>query len=349
MNFSIDKSDLELVESKLSDLLVYLKNKSIFISGASGFFGRCLLEALFYLDEKHGLNINIHAVSRSVTSFQKKIPLLSEAKINLIESDISELKNFNEKVDYIIHAACDTSSERLKNSPQKILEENYFGTRNMLEIARSNPSCKFLYLSSGAVYGAQNLDAKLRLESDLSGPDLQKISSTYGEAKRLGETLCSIYSSTYGVHTAVARCFSFVGPYMNFDGHYAIGNFIRDVAQNKDVILQSKSQTYRSYLYSIDLVNWLLRILISAPNNSVYNVGSSQEILIEDLANLVVKTLDSKSKIAFSGNQGFNTSSSSRYIPSNEKAKQELGLEEYTSLNQAIKNTFRWYQNNQTL
>jgi dTDP-glucose 4,6-dehydratase len=349
MHFSIDKSDLELFETNLFDLLGELRDKSILISGASGFFGRCLLECLLHLDCKYSLNIKIYAISRSVESFKKKFPLLGFSKINLIESDISQLKIFHDKVDYIIHAACDTSSERLKNYPQKFLEENYLGTQNMLEIAKSNKGCRFLYLSSGAIYGSQNLDIKLRLESDLSAPDLQKISSVYGEAKRLGEILCSIYSSSCSVQTRVARCFSFVGPHMSFDGHYAIGNFIRDVAHNKDVILQSKSETYRSYLYSIDLSIWLMRILISAPNNSVYNVGSSQEILIEDLARLVVKTLSSKSKIAFSGNQSFNTSSSSRYVPSNEIVKREMGLKQYTSLEKAIKNTFLWYKNNNSL
>jgi len=350
MNFSIEKSDFDLVDSKLSDLFAQLKNKSFFISGASGFFGRCLLEVLLHLNEQHNLNIKIYAVSRNVDNFKKKFPPLRDASVvEVIESDISALKNFALKVDYVIHAACDTAAEKLKNSPAKFLEENYSGTVNMLEIARLNKDCKFLYLSSGAIYGSQNLDMKLRLESDLLAPDLQKISSVYGEAKRLGETLCAIYAASYGVQTKIARCFSFVGPYMSFNGHYAIGNFIRDVAENKDVVLQSKSQTYRSYLYSTDLIIWLMRILISAPSGSTYNVGSSHEVLIEDLAGLVIKTLSSKSKIAFLGGEGFNTSSSSRYIPSNDKVKKELGLEEYTSLEKAIKNTFLWYQNNKNL
>jgi len=349
MNFSIDKSDLELVQSKLYDLLGSLKNKSIFISGGSGFFGRCLLEALLYLDEKNNLGLTIYTVSRDVINFQKKFPLLASSRIFPIQSDISKLKDFARKVDYVIHAACDTSAERLKNAPQKFLEENYQGTLNMLEIARQNEGCRFLYLSSGAIYGAQNFDVELRQESDLSAPDLQKISSVYGEAKRLGETLCLIYSSAHGVQTSIARCFSFVGPYMNFDGHYAIGNFIRDVAAQKNVALNSKKKTYRSYLYSIDLVIWLMRILIAAPNNSVFNVGSEKEILIADLAGLVVKTLSPESKIVFSDNGGFNASSSSRYIPSSEKVRRELGLEEYTSLEKAIKNTFIWHQNNKNL
>lgn len=350
MNFSIKKSDFELAEKRLYDLFDQIKNKSFFISGASGFFGRCLLELLLYLNEKNNLNITVYAVSRNIANFQKNFPLLLDSSmIKLIECDIADLKDFNLKVDYVIHAACDTSAERLKNSPQKFLEENYFGTINMLEIAKSNKDCKFLYLSSGAVYGSQNLNTNLRLESDISGPDLQKISSVYGEAKRLGETLCTIYSSSHGVKTRIARCFSFVGPFMSFDGHYAIGNFIRDVAMNKDVVLQSRSQTYRSYLYSIDLMIWLIKILISAPDNSVYNVGSSREILIEDLANLVIKTLSSKSKITFSDGKRFNTSLSSRYVPSNKKIKTELDLEEYTSLEQSIKNTFLWYQNNKNL
>jgi nucleoside-diphosphate-sugar epimerase len=347
MNFSIEKSDLELAKSKLFDLTDQLKNKSFLIAGASGFFGRCLLEVLLYLNEENNLGIKIYAISRSSKNFQRKFPLIRESKIiEVIESDISKLKNFDLKVDYLIHAACDTSTEKLTNSPEVFLKENYSGTLNLLEIARANKDCKFLYLSSGAVYGSQNLDVKLRHESDLNSPDLQKISSLYGESKRLCELLCTIYNSLHHVETKVARCFSFVGPYMNFDGHYAIGNFIRDIVNGKDVALNSKSETYRSYLYSVDLVIWLIRILISGTSGAVYNVGSSQEILINDLAELVIKTISPKSKIAFLGKEGFNTSSSSRYIPSNEKAKKNLGLAEYTSLEKAIKKSSIWYQKN---
>ncbi len=349
MVFSLTKYDVELLQSKLACVVDDLRNKSFFISGASGFFGRCLLESLLYLDEANSLNMTIYAVSRDKENFTKKFPLLSSSKIKVIESDIAVLKNFTEKVDYLIHAACDTSADKLQNYPQKFLEENYLGTINMLEIAKSNKDCKILYLSSGAIYGAQNFDVKLRHENDFCGPDLQKISSVYGETKRLGETLCSIYSSSYGVQSSIARCFSFVGPYMSFNGHYAIGNFIRDVAEGKDVTLQSRSLVYRSYLYSIDLVIWLLRILLVAPRNSVYNVGSQREILISDLAQLVVNILSSKSKIDFCDTKAFNTSSSSRYIPSNLKALAQLGLEEYTSLEKSIENTFLWYQNNQIL
>lgn len=349
MNFSIDKSDLEFAESKLVDVTANLKNKSFLISGASGFFGRCLLELLIYLNERNHLEIKVYAVSRNEENFQKKFPLLKNSMVEVIESNISELKNFEHKVDYFIHAACDTDSKKITNSPEKFCQENYLGTLRMLEIARANKGCQFLYLSSGAIYGAQDSSVKLRQEDDLNSPDLQKISSLYGETKRLGEMLCTIYNSSHGIQTKVARCFSFVGPYMNFDGHYAIGNFIRDVVNEKNVILKSKSETFRSYLYSVDLTIWLMRILLSAPSAAVYNVGSSREILIHDLADLVIKTLESKSKIAFLDGESFNTSSSSRYIPSNSKACKELGLEEYTSLESAIKKSALWYQNNKNL
>lgn len=345
MKFSIEKSDLDLVDFKLRDLLSNLENKSFLISGASGFFGRCLLESLLYLNEKNHLNIKIYAVSRDVDNFGKKFSLLKNSLIiDVIESDISGLKNFDKKVDHIIHAACDTSPDKLKNFSKKFIEENYLGTVNMLEIARLNHGCNFLYLSSGAVYGSQNSDIKLRLESDISSPDLQKISSAYGEVKRLGEMLCTVYNATYGVQTKIARCFSFVGPYMNFDGHYAIGNFIRDVAAGKNIFLKSKNKVFRSYLYSVDLVIWLIRILFLAPQNSVYNAGSDQEISVQDLAELVKNTLNKNCEIIFSDGEIVNTSSSLRYVPSIAKAKAELGLRQFTSLPQAIQKTYNWYK-----
>lgn len=350
LNFSFEKEDLELINNHLADFLLSFKKKSFLISGASGFFGRNLLEALIFLNETHDLDIKIYAVSRNIENFAKKFPLLNKTKIIIpIESDISHLTKFDYPVDFIIHAACDTSVDVLQKQPESFLRQNYEGTRNMLEIAKNNKHSRFLYVSSGAVYGSQNHDVKHRQESDLGALNLQEISSTYGEAKRLGEMLCTIYHQQYNIDVKIARCFSFLGPYMNFDGHYAVGNFIRDVALKQDISLKSSTKTYRSYLYSIDLIIWLLKILLTAKNNIAYNVGSSQEILIEDLASLVVKTLDSNSKINYSKEVSFNTSSSSRYIPSNEKAISELGLKEITSLENSIEKTFNWYQRNNKL
>lgn len=342
--FSLAKDDFNLVEKQLAALGDFFRGKSFLITGASGFFGKNLLEVLLFLEEKQGFGMKIYAVSRDKENFVRKFPAAKKLH-KIIESNIADLKNFDGELDYVIHAACDTNPEILQNSAQKFLHENYVGCLNLLEIAASKPSCKFLYLSSGAIYGSQNSDVKAREEDDLSAPDLSKTSSVYGEAKRLGEMLCTIFSAQFSLDVKVARCYSFVGPHMNFDGHYAIGNFIRDAASKQDLVLESRQQVFRSYLYSVDLAIWLLKILFLAPKNSVFNVGSSIEISIQDLAYSVRDLVGSGLNVVCSDQNSVNTSLSSRYIPSIEKAKHELGLSEFTDLGSAIIKTYNWYKN----
>jgi dTDP-glucose 4,6-dehydratase len=93
------------------------------------------------------------------------------------------------------------------------------------------------------------------------------------------------------------------------------------------------------------LAIWLLKILFLAPKNSVFNVGSSTEISIQDLANSVQSLVGSGLNVVCSDQNAANTSLSSRYIPSIEKAKRELNLSEFTDLGEAITKTYNWYKN----
>jgi dTDP-glucose 4,6-dehydratase len=91
-----------------------------------------------------------------------------------------------------------------------------------------------------------------------------------------------------GFDVAIARCFSFVGPYLPRDQHFAIGNFIESGLKGNSIVVKANHPVYRSYLYADDLVSWLMIILKSAvPSCPIVNVGSDQEILIIDLAAMV--------------------------------------------------------------
>ena len=130
---------------------------------------------------------------------------------------------------FIIHGAVDTDAKVDNETPLTIFDTIVQGTRRALDYAVKARCLKFLFISSGAVYGKQPPEMTNIPESYLGGPDTMEPGSDYGEAKRAAEFLCSSYHTRYpNIETKIARCFAFVGPHMPLNSHFAIGNFIRD-------------------------------------------------------------------------------------------------------------------------
>ena len=115
-------------------------------------------------------------------------------------------------------------------------------------------------------------------------------------------------------------------------------NIIHFLALNKrDIVIKGDGKSVRSYLYTADLVVWLLRILSSGKNRDVYNVGSNQQIVIRDLANTIgLNSID----VRILGNE---TGRKTIYVPCVNKSKIDLGLDIYTSLQATIIKTFNFY------
>jgi dTDP-glucose 4,6-dehydratase len=215
------------------------------------------------------------------------------------------------------------------------------GTRRALDFTVQSGAKKFLFISSGAVYGDQPAHISHWSESDHNGPDCTNPNSAYSEGKRAAELLCTLYARQYGIEAKIARCFAFVGPYLPIDSHFAIGNFIRDAIAKKPIYISGDGTPYRSYLYAADLTLWLWTILLRGQTARPYNVGTSQAISIAELAENVNKTL---------GGNGIDIMQQpqagaipKRYIPSTQRAEIELGLTQTVTLEEAIMKTARWY------
>ena len=132
------------------------------------------------------------------------------------------------------------------------------------------------------------------------------------------------YSKNNHFRSKIARCFAFVGPYMEMDKHFAIGNFIRDASAGKDIYIKGDGKALRTYLYVGELSVWLLEILINSSNNSIYNVGGSEIISISNLAEKIKDIINPNISIVFNENVTKNIKSKS-YVPYINKIK-ELNL-----------------------
>lgn len=342
----ISESDLKYILSSTNKILDegLLNGPNIFITGATGFFGKWLLETFIYLNNELNLNIDICALSRNPEKFLENFPHYKNEKcLTWIKGDIRSFKFPKDRYDYIIHAATDADAKLNSENPLLMLDTITEGTKRILELAKSQTGLKALLItSSGAVYGKQSLEVYNIKETDFFSIDIADTDSAYAEGKRISELYCLIYAKQYNIPVKIARCFAFVGPYLPLDKHFAIGNFIMDGLNGKDIIIKGDGLSIRSYMYASDLVIWLLNILLSGENGEAYNVGSDKSISIKDLALKVASFFPGISVVI--QNQLPSSKGSVNYVPDVSKFKERYNLMQEIDLGMAIKKTISHYK-----
>lgn len=338
------KNDLNHILKHTETLWEELRNKRIFITGGTGFFGCWFLESFAWANEKLDLNSEILVLTRNFEKFKIKAPHFTENKH--IKFHIGDVRNFEFPkgiFDYIIHAATESSTQQNPDDHLLMFDTIVEGTKHTLEFTKSCNAKKFLFISSGAVYGKQPSDIEKISEDYIGAPDQTDPESAYAEGKRAAEMLCTLYSKQFGLQVKIARCFAFVGPYLPLDTHFAIGNFIRDGLKSDPIVIKGDGTTYRSYLYAADLMIWLWTILFNGRSNYPYNVGSEYAVTIKSLAQIVASSFQSKQDLIISSNSVVKKQPE-RYVPSTKRAQEELGLKQIISLHDSIKKTIDYYR-----
>ena len=343
------KSDFLNIFNQTSHLWKDVKNKKIFLTGCTGFFGYWILRSFIKANKDLKLNSKIFVLTRKKNIKKSNIfKLCNDKAINFYIGDIRNFKYPKEKFDFIIHGATTSALETFKKQdPLEKCSIIVDGTRHILNFAKKCKCKKFLYLSSGAVYGYQPPNIKkISEDSDIASKTNNKDfdNSALGQSKRMAELLVTIYSQKNYFSTSIARCFSFVGPLIPLDIHYAIGNFLKNAALKKSIYIKSDGQAVRSYMYMTDLTAWIWKILFKGKNLEIYNVGSEEEIRIKDLAKLINKLTGNKKKILYRKKN--EKKRKNRYIPSNFKIKKELKVIQKVKLKDAILKTYRNINNN---
>jgi UDP-glucuronate decarboxylase len=162
-----------------------------------------------------------------------------------------------------------------------------------------------------------------------------------GHSKRAAEFFCAAYAQEFGLKVKMTRCFSFLGPHLPLDIHYAIGNFIRDGLLRRPISVKGDGRPVRSYLYMSDLVVWLMTILFRGEPSRIYNVGSEDGRSIRELAEVVGRCFDPVLPVEMLAAPVSSpaTAAPDIYVPCTRRVRAELGLDETVSLEEGIQKT----------
>jgi dTDP-glucose 4,6-dehydratase len=187
----------------------------------------------------------------------------------------------------------------------------------------------------------------LLTEDSPFGPEAPQEISAYHAGKRKAERLAWEVASDHGFALTIARPFAFVGPLLPLDVHFAIGNFIRDVLNGSPVIVEGDGTPMRSYLYAADMAAWLWTMLLDASaGGRAYNVGSELTLSVAEVARLVCRVGLAEADVEIRGHEG-SLGGGEWYVPSTERARLELGVREWTSLEDGVRRTIDWHNERQ--
>ncbi len=264
---------------------------NILVTGATGLIGSCLVEVLMAKPKR---NYNIYAMGRNTTRMKKMFAkYVTERGFYTLIGDVTKPLSFQQPAHYIIHAASGATPSNFSNHPVEVMKANINGVINLIEYGIQHHMKRFLYISSGEVYGEG--DGCIFTESYSGYVDCCKSRSCYPSSKRAAETLCASYASEYGIDFVIARPCHIYGPNFTENDNRVYAQFIRDILKGQDIVMKSFGEQFRSWCYVVDCVSAILFILLKGLSGEAYNIAdNTSNITIRQLAEMLAEIGQSK-------------------------------------------------------
>jgi UDP-glucuronate decarboxylase len=322
---------------------------TVLVSGASGFLPAYMVETLLYLNEAgKAENVRVICLVRDIRRARERFAAYRDrSDLVLISQDVTAAFHISEPVDYIIHAASQASPKFFGSDPVGTLKANIIGTCNLLDLARASRVRGFLFFSSGEVYGEVNSSQVPTKEDDYGYLDPLKVRSCYAESKRMGENMAVSWHHQYGIPTKIVRPFHTYGPGMRLDDGRVFADFVADIINNRDIVLNSDGSATRAFCYLADATAGFFKVFLDGESATAYNVGNDRgEISILDLAELLVGLFPEKGLKVITNcgvtKTGYLKSTLSRNCPDISRIG-KLGWQPQTGIKEGFIRTIRSY------
>jgi nucleoside-diphosphate-sugar epimerase len=252
-----------------------LRDKTVLITGATGLIGKNLVQTLLCADHQRDLHLKLVLLARSQEKVQEAFGDLEGADVCTVIGDVTSLPELDVQADYIVHAASPTASTFFMNHPAETMQTMVMGTQNILELGRKWNVKGIVYLSTMEVYG-HPAKGHVMTEQECAGFDTFTVRNCYPISKQACECLCNAYATEYQLPVMCMRLTQTFGAGVAYQDTRVFAQFMRCAMEGQDIVLKTKGETERCYLYTADCTAAILTVLLKGTAGSCYNAANPE-------------------------------------------------------------------------
>ena len=317
----------------------------VLITGGLGFIGSNLVE---YLLTKASIKkiIIVDNFSKSSTRYLDTITRYklftsskkyknSSNRVQVVKSDINN-KDFafkiTKNIDYVIHLAAESGVDISISKPYESFQTNVIGAYNYIEASRKNNVKRFIFASSGAVFGDMKPPLK---ETNIRVPI-----SPYGSSKLTIETFCETYSNVFGLNTTILRFSNAYGPY-SLHKQSIVSKFINNILCKKAIMVNGDGSITRDYIHVSDICNAIYKSIKDTNGAKTYHVGTGKETSINQLIKIFkTECVNYDISIKYGSDR---VGDMKKNYTSIARIKKHLNWSPRVSLQKGFLKTFKWF------
>jgi dTDP-glucose 4,6-dehydratase len=305
--------------------------KRIVITGAAGFIGSHLCDAL--LDRGY----EVIGVDSLLTGTTDNLAHLANRDFTFIKHDVTNYIFVGGPVDYVLHWASPASPIDYLELPIPTLKVGALGTHKALGLAREKRAT-FVLASTSEVYG----DPLEHPQKETYWGNVNPIGprGVYDEAKRFAEAMTVAYHRYHGLDTKIVRIFNTYGPRMRVNDGRAVPAFASQALRGEDLTVFGDGSQTRSFTYISDLVDGIIRLMLSNVNEPV-NIGNPREMTILEIAETIIRMTGSRSRIVY---RPLPTDDPKVRQPDITRARALLGWEPKVPLEEGLVTTLEYFR-----
>lgn len=326
----VPPGEISEIVSNSSESLKQLTGAKILIVGSTGFVGEWLTSALLMASQQFDLKVEM--LVRDKINATNLFSGLSIRDCRIYTMDeVSSIRG----VTHMVHSATPSVFKTGGNDMENVYQSTIDIGDVLFEIARRSSHAVLMHLSSGAVYGKQQLGNFPVTEKHKVA---EEISDLYMKSKLNLEHNIEQQTKNELIKGTNPRLFAFAGPGIAVDAHFAIGNFMLQGLRGETISVKGNPETRRSYLHPVDMTTWLLAALAN-PSLETTHVGSEYGYSMQEIASFVADEFGVKAETS-----GNSETPATYYVPETSNTKRRLGVEETIRLPEAISRWRKWLE-----